>query len=565
MAVILASVAASAIPWAVAFPAEPTLERLFPPAVAVGQSAEIRAEGKWEEWPLRVWCDRPDVEVTPGDEPGVLRVVVPAGNPPGIAWLRLLDDQGVSALAPLLVETDPVVVESEPNDGVTEATPVAMPMVAVGRLEKRGDVDGFRVAVREGETLVASLTAHELLGSPMDGVMQLADLRGNVLAQSDDVRGLDPQLVYRATEDSEWVIRIFAFPETATSAISFAGEASFVYALRATTGPFLDHVDPIAVGGRRGDESVVPVTLPTGIGDLDLDGPLPIRDTGGLAPRIATLETASGWYWQPLLDPQAVTISMADTSAGDALSRDVLLSELPAIVSGRMSEPDQIDRLRVPVEAGRRYRVRTYAKSLGFLMDPLVRVMDREGKVIAEHDDRSRNDFEAELTFSPKSDGQVQLLIADAVDGHGPRHAYAVWVGDASPEVSLDVDADRFRVTAGETLEIPVRIARTGGFEKSLTVTAEGLPAGVRVVPADSAPQGDTAKSVSIKLVADADNGPLQSQFRIVARVGRPEADSGQPPHDGPPHDGPDRYAGFQLRQGIRVESLWLTRVPASP
>lgn len=565
MAVILASVAASAMPWTAAPAAEPTLERLFPPAVSVGQSAEIRVEGKWEKWPVRVWCDSTEIEVSPGDEPGVLRVAVPADTSPGIAWLRLLDDQGVSALAPLLVETDPVVVESEPNDGVTDANPVAMPMVAVGRLEKRGDVDGFRVAVREGETLVASLTAHELLGSPMDGVMQLADLRGNVLAQSDDVRGLDPQLVYRASEDSEWVIRIFAFPETATSAISFAGEASFVYALRVTTGPFLDHVDPIAVGGRDGDESVVPITLPPGNGRRDLDGPVRIRDRGGLTPRVATLAGASGWYWQPLLDPRAHTVSAADTSAADGLNRDVLLSELPAIVSGRMSEPDQIDRLRVPVEAGRRYRVRTYAKSLGFLMDPLVRVMDREGKVIAEHDDRSRNDFDADVTFTPKSDGQVQLLIADAVDGHGPRHAYAVWVGEALPEVSLDVDADRFRVTAGETLEIPVRIARTGGFEKTLTVTAEGLPAGFRVVPAESAAQGDTAKSVSIKLVADADDGPLQSQFRIVARVGRPDADSGQPPPDDPPHDGPDRYAGFQLRQGIRVESLWLTRVPASP
>src|SRR5690606_35080639 len=116
----------------------------------------------------------------------------------------------------LVVQSEPVTLEAEPNDHPAQTTAVAMPATVVGRLEKNEDVDGFRVALESGQTLVASCLAHRVLGSPMDAVLQLCDADGNVLAQSDDERGIDPQIVYNAAERRELIVRLFAFPETPT-------------------------------------------------------------------------------------------------------------------------------------------------------------------------------------------------------------------------------------------------------------------------------------------------------------------------------------------------------------
>ncbi len=85
------------------------------------------------------------------------------------------------------------------------------------------------MALRAGQTLVASVAAHGTLGSPMDAVLQICSSDGFVLRQNDDFHGLDPQLVFDAPRDGKYVIRIFAFPASPNSSISFSGKPSYVY------------------------------------------------------------------------------------------------------------------------------------------------------------------------------------------------------------------------------------------------------------------------------------------------------------------------------------------------
>src|SRR5690606_24365660 len=135
-----------------------------------------------------------------------------------------------------------------PNDDPAQPQTIEPGAVTInGRLAKSGDVDGYAVSLKAGETLVASMLANEGLGSPMDAVLEVATPEGFVLAHQDDDRGLDPLLIFQAPADGTYVIRTFAFPATPTSSIRFAGGADFIYRLTITTGGFLDYPAPLAV------------------------------------------------------------------------------------------------------------------------------------------------------------------------------------------------------------------------------------------------------------------------------------------------------------------------------
>ena len=93
---------------------------------------------------------------------------------PGVYWLRAYNAEGASGLRPYIVGTLPEVMEKEPNDEPRKAQKIEGSTVVVnGKLEKNGDVDCFAVELKKGQTLVASLEAHDTLRSPMDGMLQV--------------------------------------------------------------------------------------------------------------------------------------------------------------------------------------------------------------------------------------------------------------------------------------------------------------------------------------------------------------------------------------------------------
>ena len=92
----------------------------------------------------------------------------------------------------------------------------------------------------------------------MDAVLQVVSADGFVLAQNDDDVGRDPRIVFEAPAAGTYIVRLFAFPATPDSSIRFAGGSAFVYRLTLTTGGFLDHAFPLAVGrdGPRAVEAI---------------------------------------------------------------------------------------------------------------------------------------------------------------------------------------------------------------------------------------------------------------------------------------------------------------------
>ena len=165
-----------------------------------GTTIEVTAAGNFPKWPVQAWVDRPGLTLTPGDK-GKLTVSIAADAAAGVYWIRLPDADGSAAPRPFIVGTLPEVNEQEPNNRPAEAQPVSSAVVVNGRFGANGDVDMFAVDLEQGQTLVASLSGHESLGSPMDSVLEIVSTRGDVLAFNHDQHGLDPQIEFTAPSD----------------------------------------------------------------------------------------------------------------------------------------------------------------------------------------------------------------------------------------------------------------------------------------------------------------------------------------------------------------------------
>ncbi|WP_353620906.1 serine protease [Stieleria mannarensis] len=506
------------------------LDRLFPPTVAAGGESEISAEGKFPKWPASVDCDRADVEITAAKDSGKFTVKIPETSPPGVAWVRFYDDQSASQLYPLVIATVPVTTETEPNDNRDAANAVSMPAVVVGRLAKGGDSDAYRVSLKAGQQLVASVTANQLLASPMDAVLQLTDLRGNVLAQVDDVRGLDPQLVYRSETDQDALVRIFAFPETPNSTIGFSGSSSYVYLCELTTGPFLDH---LVISGAS--------TLPFGY-NLPEPCTVDVLPATRIAPASGSIPGGLGWAWDSR--PAETEIQ---------LHHDDFDGTLPAVLTGHIAEPKQSHTVSFPGVKGTKYRAEVRSKADGYLLDAKLTVTEQKsGSVLASNDDLSRGNVDSGADFTAKEDGIIDVTVSDMIDGYGPRHFYQLTIRESRPECRLTLAEDHFVLPRDKPLEIPVTVERSSGFSDKLQITASGLPPGVVVENVISQPKGDTSKSVKLKLTVG-EGAAGNARIQIIGT----SLDS-----DGKPTDR-TVTATFPLRPSTAPSEVWLTIPPA--
>jgi hypothetical protein len=200
-----------------------------------GTSVEVQLFGKLPESGVQFWTHAPGLSWEPIVAEGkkdLYRVSIDANAEPGVRFVRVFDATGASKLLRFVIGTLPETNESEPNDALKQAQAIeADPILINGVLQARNDVDLFRVRVKAGATLVASVNAQRDLASPLDACLQIIDLRGNVLRQNLDAFGLDPMTSWTAKEDAEVIVRVYGYPAAPDSTISFAGGEDYAYRL----------------------------------------------------------------------------------------------------------------------------------------------------------------------------------------------------------------------------------------------------------------------------------------------------------------------------------------------
>jgi hypothetical protein len=481
--------------------AAPTLTYLFPAGAQLGKTVEVTAGGTFERWPVRAWVDGKGLEIKAAPEKGKLTVAVAADAMPGTYWLRLFDEEGATALRPFLVGNFPEVLEQEPNDDARKPQNLDRnPVTVNGRLEKSGDVDCFALKLNKGQTLVASLEAYRTLGSPMDGVLQVLSADGFVLEHNNDFHGLDPQIVFPVPRDGTYVVRVFAFPSTPDTSIHFAGGPTYVYRLTLTTEGFADHAFPLAVGrsdpgqvelkGWNIPEAARKLTVPRADGSPNVlcpsaFGAVPLR----LEPHPAIIQGKPN----DRDHPQAIV--------------------LPVTISGCLEGRGDRHFYQFAARKGQPIQFQAEAQTLGFPLNPVLRLTDAAGKSLAQAEGTAPG-RDPDLVFQAPKDGTYQMELTDLHGDGGPRFLYLLRVVYPEPDFALTLAADRFVSPPGKPLEIPITLVRRNGFDRPIDIQVEGLPAGVTATPTLLAAG---AGSATLRLTGS--TTPVSASIRILGKA----------------------------------------------
>jgi hypothetical protein len=490
-----------------AFAAPPEVTALSPSGGQRGTEVRVQFIGKADAANVQVWSDRPGIEFVSPDGKDAVKLKIAADAPLGTAWLRFHNAEGASSLRPFVIGAAPEMPETEPNDDLPRANaPAQLPVTINGVLQKSGEVDAFRIALKKGETLMAVVAARQSLGSPMDGVLQISDAAGFVLEQNNDRHGFDPQVALAAPQDGDYFVRVFAFPADPNTSIQFSGAPTYVYRLTLTSGPLMDHVMPCAVLSNQ-PASVRPFGfhLPPDPGELSLP-PMP----NGVHPVFQ-----AGWEStaKVLFTPSPPVIEQEPNPLAQPQP-----AMIPGVLCGVVGEPKDVDAWKFSAKAGQRFALRLTAKELDSALDAVVRIYDSAGQKLAEVDDAPQDEADAVLDFAAPKDGDYLVAITDRFAHGGRDYWYALTVAEPQASAVLSAAADHFTIKAETPLEIPVTIERRQGYALPIKIAVEGLPDGITAEAVASEPSGDSSKMVKLA-VKSTRMEPWSGPIRIVGRA----------------------------------------------
>lgn len=519
----------------IAWSAGPEVHSFLPAGGQRGTTVDVTVGGKLPNWPVQTWVDGAGLTLSAKEEKGKLSLVIAADAVPGTRWIRVYDAAGASAPIPFIIGTLPETLETEPNDAPSAAqSPMTPSLVANGRLAKRGDVDLWPVTLRQGQTLVASLAAHESLGSPVDAVMQIISAGGQTLAYNHDQRGLDPQLTFVAPADGTYLVRLFGFPSTPNQTIGLAGGDSYVYRLTLATGPFVDYCWPLAV--TRGREASVEL-VGWNIADDERKVTIATHEDEFLIADARLANTAS------------VHVEPHETMAEAELNGPTAAQSitLPVTITGRIEAPGDTDAFSFVGKKGEPLSFELVSRELGYPLDAVLQVLDADGKQLARVDDLGAA-RDPSLTFTPPADATFRLLVQDLNAAGSSRHVYRLQARKPEPTFEATASGHAFEVSADKPAEISLAIDRRHGFAAEIAFQVEGLPEFVSAASAVSAGSGDTAKSVKLTLTST--GGSFSGPVRIVGQSQGALALTRAATAVIPNHT-------------VRCQQLWLTVVPA--
>ncbi len=540
--------AAGSIGWS----APPTLTNLFPAGGQRGSKVVVTCTGTWT-WPPKI--SSPGIDAVPTADAGKLEVSIPADLAADRVWIRFYDAEGASVLQPFLIGGWHEIEEVEPNEKPQQAQVVAEAAVTVNGALKEADVDCFSVTLAAGQTLVAALDANTRLGSPMDSILQVVSPDGIILAENHDDLNLDPRLAFTAAKAGTYIVRLFAFPSTPNTTIRFHGGAGHIYRLTLTTGPYATHAIPLSASLAQPDSvgvagwNIPPETrlniVPFGGSRLaDLQELEPLEELRrSPETRLGYALSADGTI-STRIRQTPLTVVLKSETADSATPMTVPVS---SSVTGRLKARRQQDEYLIPLMKGQQVVISVEARSLDVPLDPVMKLADPTGTVVADVDDiGSLRD--ALIVHTAAHDGDYRLTVSDRFRQGGDRCWYLLTVRLDQPDFDLSANADAIVTTSDKPAELTVKVQRRGTAANPvgpLTIQAVSLPDAVTCAAVVSETTGPTATEV--KLTFTSTGAPFSGPVRITGKASSPAEI--------------ERAVRTPAHLGVTFETIWLTVV----
>jgi hypothetical protein len=485
--------------------APPTVSGVRPASASAGETVELEVRGNGLEGLSAIVFEGEGIAVEKV-EGTKARVVVAKGAAPGARTFRAVGPKGLSNASTFYVGRPlPSVREAEPNGGFATAQKVEASAAIGGEIKPGADVDLFAVDLKRGEAFVAEAIAARS-GSDLDALVTILDPDGRALAEADDTFGRDAAAVLVAPRDGRYSVQIQDADGPRRDG-NVENKLARPYRLEVGRLPLVTSVFPL--GGRRGERTKLRLV---GV-NLDRTEYEWTTDFKGCSlENIYTISTDLGPTnpWPLIADDLPTT---AEAEPNDDIDEGATIP-VPAAIDGRLGTRGDVDVFHLVARPGQAgdYAVRALAARGGSPADPVVAVLDAKGTVKAENDDALGRDAMVEARIDEKDGAWV--AVREKFGRGGDRFAYRIEAERRDGRLVIMADLGPRTVPRRGAMAIPLTIDRRG-VAGSWTISAEGLPAGVRVEPLTLGPE---AKKTALA-VADDETAPLGPfELRLVAR-----------------------------------------------
>jgi len=468
--------------------APPQLDAIFPAGAQRGTRIEVTLVGKFDPWPCELHFPAEGISFEPDPEKaGAGTLELSEDLPLGPLHARAYNEEGASAPVLFVVGEHPEIRENNESASTIAKAPSldgeSLPLVVNGRLSAAHEMDGFRFALGEGDTLRMALEAYALR-SPVDPVLKVYDAAGNrLLLQHNGPHNLDPRATFTAPESGEYVVAVAGFAHPPATNIAFVGSARTLYRLHLAREP---------------------EGLPERLRPLDPGPEAPLESTESTEEDPEEAAAASA-------EPASLAEGADAVSAEDA--PDPLLRRIRPgqAVGATLLAQGEEHRYRIAAQRGDALLVRVDARSLGHPVDPVLRIVRPGGADLRTVDDGTAPSLDPEFFWKVAEDGDFTLVVWDRFHRGGPEMRYRLLVEPALPAFEALVDRHACVLKPGEKEELKVTLKRLYEHSAPVVATVEGLPKGVTLKQPESYPEKDGEFTLVLEAAEDspAFNGPI--------------------------------------------------------
>lgn len=498
--------AAPAIP-----PAYPTLTSPASLGIKPGTSTDLALTGTNLLEATAVWTSFPaKVTIAPGQKDAAkltAKVEVGADVGPGLHFLRVATNSGVSNVRPICVDDLPEVAETDKNRAKATPQVIPVPCVVAGKIEPEA-ADFFKFPVQPGKPITVEVLARRI-GSPLDPVVILYDGNGKELGgvYADDTPGLqsDARLTFTPKQPGEIIVEV--------RDTTYRGGADFAYRLRVGNFPGATTAYPLFV--QRGQKAEINFTGP------NIDGVKPVTVTASTDPTVEVIAVAPKRAEGPAGWPVPVRLSnmpeLVEQEPNNEPAKATVIP-VPGGVSARFLEKNDIDHFRFTGKKGTKYVIQAEAYELNSPAEVYFRVLDAKGAELAKSNPQQPS---ARVEFTPAADGEFVIACEHLNYLAGPSEVYHLSVQPALPDFNLTVALDRLDIPAGGIGLVPiVGLGKLNGFAGAVDVSivGEGLSGSV-TLPAGANPLPAAPTYLPITAAADAKPGFRLARVKATAKI----------------------------------------------
>ncbi|WP_406693497.1 PPC domain-containing protein [Singulisphaera sp. Ch08] len=515
----------------------------------VGESVDVTLNGTDLEGVHSLWFDHPGLRAF-HLKASTFRVVCAPGTPVGHHDVRAVGTYGVTNPRTFVVDDRPDLVESEPNNVLSQAQVVTLNSVINGQITAT-DVDVFGFDGKAGQRVLFELNA-ERLESRLDATIHILNAAGRELAECRDALGVDPFLDLTLPADGRYYIKVHD--------VVYGGSADHSYRLTLSDGPHLDAILPtvatpgvptsftligrnlggtpapdLLIDGRPIERKTVTITPPAS-GEIDPLTPSRHFLPSQAAPRRGfeyALTLPSGTS-NPLFIAEATDPVVLEAEPNQDEHAQMVTP--PCDISGTFGAPNDSDIYRFSARKGEVWWIEATAERLGSPADPAFLIQQVVAKAPpkdlgAAEDTPDQGggaqfgvgSVDASLRWQVPEDGTYQVVVNDLYSSQrgDPRLVYRLNIRPERPDFRLFIVpasatlVDSLTIAAGGRATATVVAWRTDGFAGPIRVVAGDLPPGVRCEPVTIA-----AGQVMAPVVFEAEEG-AKPRVGTVQLVGR--------------------------------------------